>query len=117
MKYVLLIHGEEGAWQALSEAERATQYEGYEKLAREMEERGHLRGAEELDAASTGTLVRSRGGETLVADGPFIETKEQLGGYFTVECNLQAALDYAARIPAANGGTVEVRRVVEGPNG
>ena len=114
MRYMLLIHGSEDGWDALSEAERSAQYERYGKLQREMEEHGHYVGGDELDAAASAKLVQVRGGETVVSDGPFTETKEQLGGHFTVECDLDTALAYAAKIPAAEGGTIEVRPIVEG---
>ena len=115
MRYMLLIHGSEDGWDALSEAEREAQYERYGKLQGEMEEHGHYVAGDELDAAASARLVRVRDGETIVSDGPFIETKEQLGGHFTVACDLETALAYAARIPAAEGGTIEVRPIVEGP--
>ena len=116
MRYMLLIHGSEDGWDALTEAERQSQYERYGKLQREMEEHGHYVGGDELDAAASAKLIRVRDGETLVSDGPFTETKEQLGGHFTVECDLETALAYAARIPAAEGGTIEVRPIVESPD-
>lgn len=115
MRYMLLIHGDESVWDSFSEAERASQYEGYGKLQREMEEHGHYVAGDEIGPAGSAKLVRVREGETLVADGPFAETKEQFGGYFLVECDLETALAYAARIPAAVGGTIEVRPIVEGP--
>jgi hypothetical protein len=114
---MLLIHGSEGGWDALSEAERSAQYERYDKLQREMEEHGHYVAGDELDAAASARLVRVRDGEAIVSDGPFTETKEQLGGHFTVECDLETALAYAAKIPAAEGGTIEVRPIVEGTGG
>jgi hypothetical protein len=114
MRYMLLIHGEESAWNRLSDEERAAQFERYGKVQGEMEERGHYVAGDEIDAAATAKLVRVRGGETIVSDGPFAETKEQFGGYFVVDCDLDAALGYAAAIPAAEGGTVEVRPIIEG---
>jgi hypothetical protein len=114
-RYLLLIHADEGAWEASTPEEREAGYERYAALAREMEERGHARGGDELAAAASAKVVRVRDGERHVVDGPFAETKEQLGGYFAVECDLETALDYAALIPAAEHGAVEVRPVVEGP--
>lgn len=116
MRYMLLIHGSEDGWDALSDAERSAQYERYGKLQSEMEEHGHYVTGDELEPAASARLVRVRNGETLVSDGPFVETKEQLGGHFTVECDLETALAYAAQIPAAEGGTIEVRPIVEGPD-
>jgi hypothetical protein len=115
MRYMLLIHGSESGWNSLSDAERAAQYERYGKLQREMEEHGHYVTGDELASAASATLVRVRDGEAIVSDGPFAETKEQFGGHFTVECDLDTAIGYATRIPAAEGGTIEVRPVVEGP--
>ena len=90
-------------------------YAEYGKVSREMEERGHIRGGDELDRAASSKIVRTAGGEISVTDGPFTETREQLGGYFLVECDLDTALGYAAKIPSAAGGAVEVRAVLEGP--
>ena len=115
MRYILLIHGIEERWNQLPEAERAAQYERYGKLNAEMQEHGHAVSGDELAPAAAAKLVRVRDGETSVTDGPFAETKEQLGGYFVVDCDLETALAYAAKIPAAEGGTIEVRPLVEGP--
>jgi hypothetical protein len=117
MRYILLIHGDESGWDALSEAERAAQYERYGKLQAEMEERGHYVAGDEIASASESKVLRVRDGQPVVTDGPFAETKEQFGGYFVVECDLDTALGYAARIPAAEGGAIEVRPIVEGPQG
>jgi hypothetical protein len=114
MRYMLLIHGNESGWDALSEAARAARYERYGTLQREMEERGHYVAGEEIDAASSAKLVRVRDGETTVSDGPLTEAEEQFGGYFLLDCDQDTALAYAAKIPAAEGGTIEVRPVVEG---
>jgi hypothetical protein len=115
MRYMLLIHGSEDAWSALTEAERAAQYERYGSLQREMEEHGHYVAGDEIAAAASATLVRVRDGRTVVSDGPLSEAEEQFGGYFIVDCDLDQALAYAAQIPAAEGGTIEVRPIVEGP--
>jgi hypothetical protein len=117
MRYMLLIHGDESAWDGLSDEERAAQYERYGTLQRDMEERGHYVAGDEIAAAASAKLIRVRGGETLISDGPFAETKEQFGGYFVVECDLDTALAYATAIPAAEGGTVEVRPIVQGTDG
>jgi hypothetical protein len=114
MRYMLLIHGSESSWDSLSESERTAQYERYGKLQRDMEEHGHYVGGDELASAASAKLVRVRDGEAIVSDGPFAETKEQFGGYFTVECDLETALAYAAQIPAAEGGSIEVRPIIEG---
>jgi hypothetical protein len=113
MRYMLLIHGRESGWESLSEADRARHYERYADLQREMEGRGHFVGGDEIDVASSAKLVRVRNGETIVSDGPLSESEEQFGGYFLVDCDQETALAYAAEIPAAEGGTIEVRPLVE----
>jgi hypothetical protein len=113
MRYLLLIHADEAAWERLAPEGREEMYEEYGKLAAEMEERGHMRGGDELAGAATAKLVSVADGEVSVVDGPFAETREQLGGFFLVECDLETALDYAARIPSAAHGTIEVRAIIE----
>jgi hypothetical protein len=115
MRYMLLIHGNEDAWDTLPDAARAQQYERYGALQHEMEERGHYVAGDEIGPAASAKLLRVRDGRTVVTDGPFAETKEQFGGYFLVDCDLDTALSYAAKIPAAEGGTIEVRPVAEAP--
>ena len=110
MKYMALIYGNEEAWDALSEEEQQRVSERYMALAREPV----TVGGDELEDPDTATTVRVRDGETLTTDGPFAETKEQLGGYYLIDCaSLDEALEFAARIPAAERGAVEVRPVVE----
>jgi hypothetical protein len=110
MKYMALIYGNEEAWDALSEEEQRRVTERYMALAREPV----TVGGDELQDPDTATTVRVRDGETLTTDGPFAETKEQLGGYYLIDCaSLDEALEFAARIPAAERGAVEVRPVVE----
>jgi hypothetical protein len=98
----------------LSDADRAAQYERYGTLQRQMEERGHYVAGEEIAEASAAKLVRVRDGETSVSDGPLVDAQEQFGGYFVVACDQATALAYAAQIPAAEGGTIEVRPLVDG---
>ena len=110
MKYMALIYGNEEAWDALSEEEQQQVTERYMALAREPV----TVGGDELQDPDTATTIRVRDGETLTTDGPFAETKEQLGGYYLIDCaSLDEALEFAARIPAAERGAVEVRPVVE----
>ena len=116
MRHILLIHADESGWDRLSDAERAAQYEQYVKLNREMEENGQFVAGEQVAPAPTAKLVRVRRSETVLSDGPFAETKEQLGGFYLLECDLDTALAYAARIPAAKRGTIEVRSIVEAPD-
>src|ERR1700741_3976596 len=111
MKYMLLIYMEENA---LSETERADCYVKYAGLARDMHSRGQSLSATPLQPVSTATSVRVREGKRLVTDGPFAETKEQLGGFFLVDArDLDEAIDIAGRIPGARKGTVEIRPVLE----
>jgi hypothetical protein len=110
-RYMLLIHSDEDAWGRMTEEERAGHMAAYGALWGSMRDAGHAVEGDELSRAGTATLVRVRDGETLTSDGPFAETKEQLGGYFLLECDLETAVGYAARIPSAATGTIEVRRV------
>ena len=113
MRYMLLIYGDE---QALDDAERTQCYKDSTELARELEAAGQYRAAAPLQPTATATSVRVRDGKRLITDGPFAETREQLGGYFLVDArNLDEALAIAERIPMARLGTVEVRPVVEIP--
>jgi hypothetical protein len=111
MHYLLLIYADE---QALSEAEREACYRESTQLAHELKARGQYRAAQPLHPTALATSVRVRDGKRLVTDGPFAETREQLGGYFLIEAaDLDEAIDIAARIPMARRGTVEVRPVIE----
>ena len=113
MKYMLLIYHDE---QALSEAERQQCYAESTELAKEIHSSGQYLGANPLHPTSMATSVRVRNGKRLVTDGPFAETREQLGGYFLIEANnLDYAIAIAARIPMARKGTVEVRPVIDIP--
>ena len=110
MKYMALIYGNAEAWDALPEDEQQRVAERYMALAREPV----TVVSDELEDPDTATTVRVRDGETLTTDGPFAETKEQLGGFYLIDCaSLDEALEFAARIPAAERGAVEVRPVVE----
>jgi hypothetical protein len=113
MQYMLLIYSEEGA---LSEGEREQCYKESTQLAHDLHAKGQYRAASPLEPTSSGASVRVRDEQRVVTDGPFAETREQLGGYFLVEAkDLDEAIDIAARIPMARRGTVEVRPVIEIP--
>jgi hypothetical protein len=118
MKYLALIYGDSERWETASAGEQEAMRDQYRAFARDAEQRGALVGGFELDSASTATTLRapSNGGDPIVSDGPFAETKEQLGGYFLLECDsLDDAIEIASNIPAArSGGAVEVRPVHEG---
>jgi hypothetical protein len=113
MKYMLLIYLDE---QALSETERQECYAESTQLAHQIHASGQYLAANPLHPTSMATSVRVRNGKRLVTDGPFAETREQLGGYFLIEANnLDEAIGIAARIPMARKGTVEVRPVIDIP--
>lgn len=113
MKYMLLIYHDEQAWDELSEAERQQIYGEYRQLVQELQSSGQYLAGDELQPTNTATSVRARDGKHLVTDGPFAETREQLGGFFLIEASsLDEANRIAARIPSARTGTVEVRPVV-----
>jgi hypothetical protein len=114
MKYMLLIYADEHAG---TEAERQQCYGESTQLAHQLKSNGQFLSTSPLQPASTATSVRVRDSKRLVTDGPFAETREQLGGFFMVEAkDLDEAIDIAGRIPGARKGTVEIRPVVELPN-
>jgi hypothetical protein len=111
MKYMLLIYGNE---HALNDEEREACYQESLQLAHEINDAGKFLATAPLRPTATATSVRVRDGKRLVTDGPFAETREQLGGYFLIDANdHEEAVDIAARIPGARIGTVEVRPVIE----
>ena len=111
MKYMLLIYVDE---QALSETERQACYVESTQLAHEIKSSGQYLAANPLHPTSMATSVRVRDGKRFVTDGPFAETREQLGGYFLIDAkDLDAAIGIAARIPMARKGIVEIRPVIE----
>jgi len=114
MKYLLMIYSDERAFEAMSEEERHEVYAAYDELMKDLAAKGYMLGGDELAPTSTATTVQVRGGERLVTDGPFAETKEQLGGYFLIDVDdLDAAIDIAARIPSVQSGSIEVRPIAE----
>ena len=111
MKYLLLIYMADGA---MTESEREHCYAESTQLAHDLHASGQYLGANPLHPVSTATSVRLRSGKRLVTDGPFAETREQLGGFFLVEAaNLDDAIAIAARLPMASRGTIEIRPVIE----
>jgi hypothetical protein len=114
MRYLLLIAGDENARGEVSPDEDAATLDEYGEWVKTMADRGVLQGGERLRPTSDATTVRVRNGETLSTDGPFMETKEQLGGYFLVDCkDLDEAIEVAAKLPGARSGSVEVRPIWE----
>jgi hypothetical protein len=111
MKYVLLIYTDEKSY---AEGEREQCYAESTALTHELQKQGRYLGASPLHPVATATSVRVRQGKRQVTDGPFAETREQLGGFFLIDAaNLDEAIDVAGRIPGARKGTVEVRPVLE----
>ena len=115
MKYLLAIYGEEGGMsEAPTPEARAEMMQPWIAYTQAAQDAGVLRGGDGLQPSSTATVVRGGDSGAVVTDGPFAETKEQLGGYYLLECaNLDEALDWAKKIPAIGyGGAVEVRPVM-----
>lgn len=113
MKYMLLIYADENAW---TPEEREHCYVESAALTQELHARGQYVSANPLHPVASATSVRVRDGKPLVTDGPFAETREQLGGYFLIEAkDLNEAIAIAGRIPGARKGTVEVRPVLDIP--
>lgn len=112
MQYMILIYGDETHSAAMADNPQARQqmYEAFSKYGGSMREAGVLRGGAELKPSHSATTVRVRNGKTVTTDGPFAETKEQLGGYYMIEVpDLDQAVLWASRCPAATGGSIEVR--------
>jgi len=113
MKYMLLVYTAEKAW---TDDERNHCYAESAQLCQDLESRGQYVSANPLQPVATATSVRVRNGKPVVTDGPFAETREQLGGYFMIEAkDLNEVITIAARIPGARKGTIEVRPVMEIP--
>jgi hypothetical protein len=113
MQYLLLIYADEQSYWSLGDEERDALHTEYGAFTQSIQASGAMVGGGQLQPTSTATSVRIRNGETLVTDGPFAETKEQLGGYYVVEArDVDEAIALAERIPAARSGTIEVRPLV-----
>ena len=111
MKYLVLLYAEEGAWPP---NEHASAIEESVQLCHELHAKGQYLGAAPLQPPATATCVRVRDGERSVSDGPYAETKEQLGGYFLIDVpTLEDAVEVVSRIPGARRGTAEIRPVLE----
>ena len=114
MKYMLLIYTNPANWAALSEDERAGLNRDYGTFTQDIVASGEFVSGDPLAGLETATTVRVRGGETESTDGPFVESKEHLAGYYVVDCkDLDRALALAARIPDARLGAIEVRPVLD----
>ena len=114
MRYALLICTEEATAAAMGPDERSAEMDRYFAFQEEMSSRGVLLGGERLRPTTDATTVRVRDGDVLTSDGPFAETKEQMGGFYLVECaDLDEAIEIASKIPSARFGSIEVRPVWE----
>jgi hypothetical protein len=112
MRYVLLIYGDEKASSQLSQQEEEAVMAAYMAFGEKF--KSQIVGGEALLSTTSATTVRLREGKTLSTDGPFAETKEQLGGYYVVSCkDLDEAIQVAANIPGATDGSIEVRPIME----
>jgi hypothetical protein len=113
MQYLLLIYRNEADLGKMGPADRKQMMEDYGAYTQSIIQSGHFKAGDGLQPATTATTVRVREGKTLTTDGPFAETREQLGGYYLVEAkDLDTALGLAARIPGAKAGSIEVRPVM-----
>ena len=114
MRYLLMICTDESTDAAMSPEEAQGRMALYAAFGQEMTERGVLTGGERLRPTTDATTVQVRDGEVLTADGPFAETKEQIGGFYAVDCaDLDEAIEIASKIPGARTGTIEVRPIWE----
>src|SRR4051812_48247351 len=114
MRYAALIYANEAAAMAMTEAEQQEEMNAYWAFQQLIKESGALLGGDALLPTSSATTVRVRDGKTLTTDGPFAETKEQLGGFYLLNCeNLDQAIEMAAKIPGAAKGSIEVRPIME----
>jgi hypothetical protein len=114
MRYALLIYASEQDWAGQTEEESQAVNQEYMAFTKDIVDRGLMKGGEALQPTSTATSVRVRNGDTLTTDGPFAETKDQLGGFYLVDCkDLDEAVEVAAGIPDARRGTIEVRPIME----
>ncbi|MBA2545117.1 MAG: YciI family protein [Deltaproteobacteria bacterium] len=115
MQYLLLIYGNEGAWEDMKDHERDGHFQDYMKFTSDIKASKHFLGGDALQGVKTATTVRVRDGKTQTTDGPFAETREQLGGYYLIEAkDLDEAVKIAARIPDAKigNGCIEIRPVM-----
>jgi hypothetical protein len=117
MQYMLLIYGDEASWDGATEEQRQAMLAEYGALTQDLRDKGQYVGGDELASTSTATTVRVRDGDALVTDGPFAETKEQLGGYYVLNvANVDEAIEAGNRCPGAMYGTIELRPIQEFPD-
>ena len=113
MKYMLVLVAEEGGWQDATPEQMQEEMGRWDAFTQEAKDRGAFVAGEGLQESGTATTVRFNGGDTTVTDGPFAETKEQVGGFYLLECeNLDEAIAWAKKVPLSGGG-IEVRPVMD----
>ena len=116
MQYLCLIYDAESAWKDLPDGERAKLSAEYGAFTQDIKKSGHFKAGEALQPIATATTVRVRNGKTTTTDGPFAETREQLGGFYLIEAkDLDEATKIAARIPSAKIGSIEIRPIMHVP--
>lgn len=114
MRYMLLIYDREADWDAMSDDQRNALFGEYMAISQELTEKGKMLAGDPLQPVATATTVRVRDGRLTATDGPFAETREQLGGYYMIEArDLDEAIAIAGRIPSARIGCIEVRPILE----
>jgi hypothetical protein len=112
MQYLLMLHSEEAGWDQMTKEQQQQGYAAYMAYSEALKKAGALLGSNRLRPSSSSTTVRVENGKSKVLDGPYVDSKEQIGGYYLIEvADLDAALSWAARCPGASHGTVEVRPV------
>ena len=113
MQYLLMIYEQEKVWADMGEEARNRMFGEYMQFSKDVKASGHFKAGDALQPTATATTVRVRDGKTQVTDGPFAETREQLGGYYLIEAaNLDEATKIAARIPSAGHGSIEIRPIM-----
>jgi hypothetical protein len=113
MKFTLLLWGDEGQWANMSEEEAAAEMERWNDYTNQLVAAGAMVSGEGLQPSAESKILRIENGEQVVTDGPYAETKEQLGGFYVIECaSIDEALDWAAKLPSAQHGATEVRPVL-----
>ena len=114
MQYLLMIYEDEKIWDAFTDADKGRIFQEYGAFTAAIKESGHFVAGDALQPIATATTVRNREGKVLSTDGPFAETREQLGGYYIIDAkDLDEAITIAARIPPATKGTIEIRPILE----
>jgi hypothetical protein len=114
MQYILMLYVQDGGWSRLTAAEQERGMAAYNAYTEALTKAGALRSVNRLQPSSAATTVRVANGKSQVLDGPYVESKEQLGGYYVIDvADLDAAISWAARCPAADHGVVEVRPLWE----